>query len=239
VAERLAVALLGPDPRVRRLSDGRWGIVAQASGSPLIEDAAFAVVDVETTGTRPGGSDRVTEMAVVIVQGSRCETVFESLVNPERPIPAMVTAVTRISDGMVRVAPVFDELADQLVAALAGRILVAHNLRFDWRFLTTELKRSRALGLDGQRLCTVRLARQLVPGLASYGLDALAMYFNLTNPARHRAGGDALTTGRLLQRLLDLARGAGARTIADLERMQVKRRKKRRGRRRRSAPESM
>ncbi len=239
VAERLAVALLGPDPRVRRLPDGRWGIVTQAAGSPLIEEAAFAVVDVETTGSRGGGADRITEIAVVIVQGSRCETVFESLVNPERPIPAMVTAVTRITDAMVRVAPPFDELADGLVEALAGRVFVAHNVRFDWRFLTTELKRSRALGLDGQRLCTVRLARQLVPGLPSYGLDSMSDYFDLENPARHRAGGDALATGRLLQRLLDLARGAGARTIADLERMQVKRKKKRRGRRRTSAPESM
>ncbi len=238
VAERLAVALLGPDPRVRRLPDGRWGIVTQAAGSPLIEDVAFAIVDVETTGSRLGGADRITEVAVVIVQGNRCEVVFESLVNPERPIPPMVTAVTRITDAMVRVAPTFDEVADRLVDALAGRVFVAHNLRFDWQFLTTELKRSRALGLEGQRLCTVRLGRQLVPGLPSYGLDSLSIYFDLENPARHRAGGDALATGRLLQRLLGLAREAGARTIADLERMQLKRRKKRRGRRRKSAPES-
>jgi DNA polymerase-3 subunit epsilon len=241
VAERLAIALLGPDPRVRRLADGRWGIVTQAAGSPLIEDASFAVVDVETTGSRAGAArgapDRITEVAVVIVQGSRCEIVFDSLVNPERPIPAMVTAVTRITDAMVRGAPTFEELADQLVEALAGRIFVAHNLRFDWRFLMVELKRARALGLEGQRLCSVRLARQLVPGLGSYGLDAMAHYFDLENPARHRAAGDAWTTGRVWQRLLELARTAGARTIADLERMQIKRRKKRRGRRRPSAPE--
>jgi DNA polymerase-3 subunit epsilon len=237
VAERLTVALLGADPRVRRLSDGRWGIVTQAAGSPLIEDAAFAVVDVETTGSQAGGRDRVTEVAVALVHGSRCELVFDSLVNPERPIPAVVTAVTRITDAMVRAAPVFTDLADPLLECLAGRIFVAHNVRFDWRFVGIELKRARALGLDGQHLCTVRLGRQLVPGLASYGLDTICEYFGVENPARHRAGGDALATGRVLQRLLDLARGAGARTIADLERMQVKRKKKRRGRRRTSAPE--
>lgn len=237
VAERLAVALLGSDPRIKRLTDGRWGIVSQAAGSPLIEDVAFAVVDVETTGSRAGGSDRVTEVAVVVVHGTRCEMVFESLINPERPIPAMVTAVTRITDAMVRAAPTFDQVVDALVDTLAGRVFVAHNLRFDWQFVTSEMKRSRALGLDGPRLCTVRLGRHLVPGLPSYGLDTLSDYFGLENEARHRAGGDAMATGRLLQRLLDLARGKGARTVADLERLQIKRKKKRKGRRRTSAPQ--
>ncbi len=237
VAERLAVALLGADPRVRRLPDGRWGLVAQAAGSPLIEDAAFAVVDVETTGSRPGGSDRVTEVAVVVVQGNRCELVFESLVNPERGIPPMVTAVTRISDQMVRAAPTFDLVADQVLDALAGRVFVAHNARFDWWFLKAELKRARAIGLEGQRLCTVRLGRNLVPGLPSYGLDAIAHYFGFENPARHRAGGDALVTGRVLQRLLELARGRDARTLADLEMLQVRRRRRKKGNRRTSAPE--
>lgn len=237
VAERLAIALLGADPRVRRLPDGRWSLVAQAAGSPLIEDVAFAVVDVETTGSRAGGSDRVTEVAVVVVQGARCDIAYETLVNPERPIPAMVTAITRITDAMVRKAPTFDVVADEVLAALAGRIFVAHNVRFDWRFVVSELKRARALGLDGQRLCTVRLARSLVPGLPSYGLDTLTSYFGFENPARHRAGGDALITGRVLQRLLDLARGREARTLADLEALQVRRRKKRKGKRGRSAPE--
>ena len=227
VAERLAVALLGADPRVRQLPDGRWGLVAAAAGSPLIEEAAFAVVDVETTGSRAGGSDRVTEVAVAVVQGARCEMLFDSLINPERPIPPMVVAITKITDAMVRNAPTFDLVADQLVSALAGRVFVAHNVRFDWHFVRSELKRAKSLGLEGQRLCTVRLARNLIPGLPSYGLDVVQEYFGVENRARHRAGGDALATAVVLQRLLELARGKGARTLTDLETMQVKRRKKR------------
>lgn len=238
VAERLAVALLGADPRVRRLPDGRWSLVAAAAGSPLIGDCAFAVVDVETTGSRSGGADRVTELAVVVVQGERCEVVFETLVNPERPIPAVVTAVTRITDAMVRSAPTFDEVTDQLLEALAGRVFVAHNARFDWRFLNGELRRSRGLGLEGARLCTVRLSRALVLGLGSYALDNVSQYFGVENPARHRAGGDAWTTGRVLQSLLTLARDREARTLQDLEGLQARRTgKKRRGRRRQAAPE--
>jgi DNA polymerase-3 subunit epsilon len=121
VAERLTAALLGADPRVRQLADGRWALVAEAQGSPLREECAFAVVDVETTGMRAAGGDRVTEIAVAVVHGERREVVFESLVNPGRAIPHAIVAVTGITDEMVRHAPSFAEIADQVLAALAGR----------------------------------------------------------------------------------------------------------------------
>ena len=105
ICDRIAVALLGSDPRVRRLTDGRWGLVPEAQGSPLLEECAFAVVDVETTGMRAAGSDRITEIAVVVVCGGRREVVFESLVNPGRPIPPAIRAITNITDEMVRAAP--------------------------------------------------------------------------------------------------------------------------------------
>ncbi|HEY8106933.1 MAG TPA: 3'-5' exonuclease [Gemmatimonadales bacterium] len=233
VADRIVVALLGPDPRVRQLPDGRWSLVAEVQGSPLLDDCAFAVVDVETTGSRAGGGDRVTEVAVVVVQGARCEIVLDELVNPGRPVPAAVTMVTGITDAMVRAAPPFAELAERLLGALAGRVFVAHNARFDWAFLGAELRRARDLTLDGPRLCTVRLARRLVPGLPSCGLDTLTRWFGFENPARHRAGGDALVTARLLARLLGFAREHGARTLADLAALEAERR--RAGKRKRAA----
>ena len=187
VAHRIAVALLGPDPRVRQLTDGRWSLVAEVQGSPLLDDCAFAVVDVETTGSRAGGGDRVTEVAVVVLQGARCEVVLNALVNPGRPIPAAVSMVTGITDAMVRAAPGFAELAEPLLAALAGRVFVAHNARFDWAFLAAELRRARDLALDGPRLCTVRLSRRLVPGLPSCGLDTLTRWFGFHNPEIGRA----------------------------------------------------
>src|ERR1041385_3562664 len=88
-------------------SSGRRVAGTAARGAPLLEECAFAVVDVEPTGMRPTASDRVTEIAVVLVQGARCELVFESLVNPGRPIPAMVSAMTGITDRMVSAPPPF------------------------------------------------------------------------------------------------------------------------------------
>ena len=83
---------------VRQFGDGRWGLVAEAQGSPLLDECAFAVVDVETTGMRAAGSDRITEIAVVVVHGGRREVVVDSLINPGRTIPPAVRAITNITD---------------------------------------------------------------------------------------------------------------------------------------------
>jgi DNA polymerase III subunit epsilon len=233
ICDRIAVALLGADPRVRQLADGRWALVPEAQGSPLLDECAFAVVDVETTGMRSGFGDRITEIAVAVVHGGRREIVFDSLVNPERPIPRAVRSITNITDDMVRGAPRFSDVAESLLATLAGRVFVAHNARFDWNFVSAELQRSRALTLDGARLCTVRLARRLVKGVRSCGLDNLCRFFGFNNQARHRAAGDALVTAELLCRLLALAREEGARTLQDLALIEARR--TRVGRRKRRA----
>ena len=152
----------------------------------------------------------------MVVHGGRREVVLDSLVNPGRPIPPAICAITNITNDMVRDAPTFAEVADQVLAALAGRVFVAHNARFDWGFVSAEVRRARDLALDGPRLCTVRLARRLVQGVRSCGLDNLTQYFGFENAARHRAAGDALVTADLLERLLRLAREEGARTLQDL-----------------------
>jgi DNA polymerase III subunit epsilon len=232
ICDRVAIALLGADPRVRQLADGRWALVPEAQGSPLLDDCAFAVVDVETTGMRALYGDRITEIAVAVVHGERREIVFESLVNPERPIPRAIRAITNITNDMVRDAPRFSELTGRLLGALAGRVFVAHNARFDWNFVSAELRRSRDLTLDGSRLCTVRLARRLVKGVRSCGLDNLCRFFGFRNDARHRAAGDALVTAELLCRLLRLAREEGARTLQDLAIIEARRTGARRRKRR-------
>ena len=226
VADRLAAALLGADPRVRKLDDGRWAGIAAASQSPMLDEVAFAVLDVETTGTRSSDDDRVTDVAVVLVQGARCELVFESLVNPGRSIPFYITTMTGISDDMVKDAPTFDGIADELLNVLSGRVFTAHNARFDWGFIDAEVKRTRGLALVGTRMCTVKLARALLPELPSRGLDHLQEYFNIPNQARHRARGDALATAELLGRLLEMARERNCRTLADVEAMIAVGRKK-------------
>jgi DNA polymerase-3 subunit epsilon len=217
VAERVAVALIGADPRVRRQQNGNWVLVRGDSDATRIADCTFAVIDVETTGGRSGKGDRITEIAIWTVAGGRVRRAFETLVNPKRPIPRFVSSLTNITDAMVREAPTFDDIADTVTDHLAGRIFVAHNARFDWAFLARELKRSRDVALSGPRLCTVQLTRRLVPGLRSRGLDSVAAYFGIEITGRHRAGGDAEATAHILTKLLDLAGERGIETVEELQ----------------------
>jgi len=223
IAERVVAALLGADPRVRRLEDGRWAVVAAGAGSPSLEACRFAVVDVETTGSRPGRGDRVVEVAVVAVDGGEIHLAYETLVNPGRPLPPFVRSLTGLDDEMLRDQPEFADVADALLAALAGRVFAAHNARFDWAFLQAEFRRAGGRALLGPRICTVRLARRLVPDLGSRGLDQVTRYFGIPVARRHRAGGDALAAAAVLVRLIELARECGARTLEDLERVSRRR----------------
>jgi DNA polymerase-3 subunit epsilon len=216
IAERLAIALLGADPRVCQLADGRWAAVSAARQIASLSECTFAVVDVETTGTRSRMDDRITEIAIVAVSNGVVKLAFDSLINPERYIPPRITAVTGITNEMVMRAPRFAEVSDAILGALSGRIFVAHNARFDWNFVDAELRRARDLVLSGPRLCTVRLARRLVIGVDSCGLDSLTHWFGWENQARHRAAGDALVTAQLLTRLIQLATERGAHTVDDL-----------------------
>jgi DNA polymerase-3 subunit epsilon len=218
VAERLATALLGADPRFSAELDGRWSVVPEPAwlGVPL-GDVRFAVVDVETTGMRSRGDDRITEIAIVHVDGPRVALAFEALVNPGRPIPWRIAQLTGITEAMVAAAPPFATVADQVAAALAGRVFVAHNARFDWGFVRAEL--DRALGYEARmpQLCTVRLCRRLVPELERRSLDSVMHFFGLETDRRHRAAGDALVTAQALRRLLARATDAGLRTWQDLD----------------------
>lgn len=237
IAERVAAALLGSHPRIRRLTDGRWSIAAtDDAGQPLVS-LTFAVVDVETTGNRAGGGDRITEIAVVTLVDGRPEVVLDRLVNPECPISRYVKALTGITEEMVAQEPTFAQLADEVAAHLSGRIFVAHNARFDWSFIARELKRTRDLTVDGPRLCTVRLAKRLIPGLRNRGLDSVAAYFGIEIERRHRAGGDALATAHIFQRLLERAREQGVETLEALA--QLGRPRGRRRRKRRASPMPM
>jgi DNA polymerase-3 subunit epsilon len=220
VAEHMAAALFAGRRQFVREPDGRWGLVrdvGRPSTDPLA-DLTYAVVDVEATGGRMSGGDRITEVAVVEVRNGVATTLVDTLVNPQRGIPPWISSLTNISADMVRSAPVFAEICDQLLGALDGRVFVAHNANFDWRFLNMEIERATGRTLGGRRLCTVRLVKKMLPALRRRSLDHVALHYDVEITRRHRAGGDALATARVLVRLLDEARRQGCATWDDLER---------------------
>jgi len=213
-ADRIATALLASDPRFTRTTDGRWTLVTTAVvSSPALDGCRFAVVDVETTGTRARRGDRIIEIAVV---SAEAQVLFHTLVNPGIPVPPFVGSLTGITDGMLREAPSFDAVVDGLLDALRDTVFVAHNARFDWAFVSAEVERARGLLLQGPRVCTMRLARRLLPDLPRRNLDTVSYHFGITIEGRHRAVGDAVAAARVLHRLLGLAKERGAVTLADL-----------------------
>jgi DNA polymerase-3 subunit epsilon len=202
-----------PDRRGQR-ARRRAGVPA-APPQPL-SALSWVVVDVETTGGQPP-SDRITEIAAVIVRDGEVKEVYETLVNPERSIPPFVSRLTNITWDMVKGAPTFSLIAPRIVQALEGSVFVAHNAAFDWKFVSHEVSRASGTRLVGSRLCTVRLARRLLPHLPRRSLDHVANYYGVEITGRHRAAGDALATARCLIRLLDDARERGCTTWEDLD----------------------
>jgi DNA polymerase III subunit epsilon len=210
--------LLGADPRFRVDRDGVWSMDPSLAplGRPLAE-VGFAVVDVETTGGGVERGHRITEIAVVEVHGGRIVDEYQTLVNPGRRIPPGVTALTGITDAMVATAPLFEDVAEEVVRRLEGRVFVAHNVAFDWAFVSGELIRTMGESPDPVRMCTVRMVRRLVPELRHRNLDVVSRHFGVEVLGRHRAYGDALATARILLRLLDEAAGRGLEDLAALD----------------------
>ena len=231
-----------PIPRIAPIAgvERIGGLAPVSSGCPPgLAALPYVVVDVETTGTSADRGDRITEIAAIVVRDGQVTDRFETLVNPERPIPPWVTALTNISWSMVKDAPRFRDICDQVLAVLDGRIFVGHNAEFDWRFLCAEVMRSTGRRLDGSRLCTLRLARRLLPQLRSRRLDSVAQFYGIDLRDRHRAGGDAAATAHILLRLLADARGHACESWEDLQRLLDTPAGPRRGRRRPAMPRSL
>ncbi|MEX0907545.1 MAG: exonuclease domain-containing protein [Gemmatimonadota bacterium] len=168
-----------------------------------IRSLEYAIVDVETTGGSWGHGHRITDIAAVRLRGDGTVVdEYRTLINPERSIPAFITKLTNITPAMVRDAPVFRDAAPHIARVLGGAIFVAHNAAFDWHFVGAEFERA-GVPLRGRTLCTVNLARKVVPELRSRSLDSLVYFFDIPVEQRHRAYGDAVATAELFRRLLD------------------------------------
>ena len=160
----------------------------------------YAVVDIETTGGY-AGSHRITEIAIVQHDGTSITAEYQTLINPDRNIPSFITNLTGITNEMVSEAPRFEEVADEILGRLEGKIFVAHNAQFDFGFLKREFEGC-GIAWTPKRLCTVRLGRKIVPGLKSYSLGILAQHLGIGIENRHRAMGDALATAKIFSSLL-------------------------------------
>nr|HMT30862.1 exonuclease domain-containing protein [Bacteroidia bacterium] len=166
----------------------------------------FAVVDLETTGGH-AGTDKIIEIAIYIHDGTRIVDEYSSLVNPGVEIPYFISKLTGITDDMVATAPTFSEIAGDIAAMLSNHVFVAHNVMFDYQFISFALKQE---GYEYERklLCTCRTSRTLLPGLPSYSLGKLCRSLSISLTDAHRASADAKATTYILDLLLAKTKGS-------------------------------
>ena len=177
---------------------------------------ALAFVDLETTGTA-AASDAITEVGIIRVTANPAAgappdvSEWSTLVNPGVPIPPAIQALTGITDAMVRDAPTFAAIADEVATRTADALFVAHNARFDYGFLKHAFARLDRR-FSARSLCTVKLSRRLFPDAERHNLDSVIERHALSVEGRHRALGDARVLWAFVQALY---RDFDAATIAD------------------------
>ena len=196
--------ILSAETEVVLSVDGYWSAVGEAAspGDHPLKD--FIALDVETTGLRPL-HQRITEVAAIRFTDGQVTARYSSLVNPERRIPLAIAKLTGITDADVAAAPVFAEVADDLLDFLGHGPVVGHNVRFDIGFVNAELKRIGKPPLGNATVDTVSLAHRLIPGLRKPTLERVAKALGLVPGRLHRAEADAELTGQVANHL---ARGA-------------------------------
>ena len=159
----------------------------------------IAFVDIETTGGR-AERDRVIEIGIVRVEDNKITNTYQSLINPDRYVPAEIELLTGIKSSMLEKAPSFKDISETILESLSDCVFVAHNVRFDYSFLLHEFER---LGhsFSMKHFCTVKLSRTLFPQFPRHNLDAIIQRYNLTCENRHRAFDDAHMLYQFYQKL--------------------------------------
>jgi DNA polymerase-3 subunit epsilon len=184
-------------------------------GVPLA-DVTFVVVDLETTGGSPVDAG-ITEIGAVLMRGGERLATFQTLVDPERPIPPFIAHLTGIDDRLVTGAPPIAAVLPSFLEFARGAVFVAHNARFDFSFLNADLERLDHPPLPGPPVCTAKLARRIVwPDVPNVRLRTLARYFRTRAEPCHRAFADAEACSEVLRGLLELGERLGITTLGDL-----------------------
>lgn len=150
---------------------------------------SIVFLDVETTGASIY-HDRIIEIGMLRVDDNHLSQTYQTLINPERYVPPEITRLTGIAAKNLENAPAFRQVSEEILELLSDSILAAHNARFDYSFLKNEFKRQN-ISFSPKQICTVKLSRQLYPGVYHHNLDSIIERFNLRCEKRHRAFDDA------------------------------------------------
>lgn len=166
-------------------------------------DTVYAVIDLETTGPDAGNGDRIIQFGCALIKKGQIIQTLSQMINPDTEIPGAIQQLTGISPKMLVAAPYFEEVAPTLAQLLAGKVIVAHNVNFDFPFLSTEMQQCGLPALTNKAIDTVQLAQIVMPSEQSYRLVDLTRKLKIRHDNPHRADSDAISTAKLFMYLQD------------------------------------
>lgn len=217
-ARMLVADLIARDPRLT-LNGDTVELEQSDFDSRELVDTEFVVFDLETTGVKTSQA-RITEIGAYRVKNGEVTGEFHTLVNPEMPIPWFIVRLTGITDEMVAEAPLFADVAHDLLSFIGDSVLVAHNSAFDMRFLNYEIGRVFPdYRVANPCLCTVQLSRRLLPDIVNHKLKTVAEHYSIDLVNHHRASADAYATAHIFLNLLTKMQDAGTTDLATVRQM--------------------
>lgn len=224
LAKMLALDLVEKDARLF-LNEDFLELIQNDFAAKRLLETDFVVFDLETTGAKTPPC-RITEIGAYKVRHGRIAEEFQTLINPETPIPPFITQLTGISDRMVKAAPRFADVAERFLDFIGDSVLVAHNAHFDMRFLNHEIGRMyQDYRLGNPHLCTVHLSRRLLPDLVNHRLHTVAEHYAIYIKNRHRAADDALATANIFCNFLVQMNEAGITDLGAAQKLKGERKR--------------
>lgn len=175
----------------------------------------FTVIDIETTGLNRN-KDKITEIGALKIENNRIVDKFETLIDPEVNIPAEITQITGITDKMVRDKPKICDILPKFLDFIKNDILIAHNSVFDIGFLNSNCSKYVNKSLENRDICTMNLARKIIPTIPSYKLSSLCNYFDIKNEYTHRAMSDVYATTKLFFKFQAIMHNNGLKQDQDI-----------------------
>jgi DNA polymerase III subunit alpha, Gram-positive type len=213
LAKFLILGIVKDEPRLM-LNDDIVELIPLNHDAIKLAETDYVVFDFETTGAKCPPC-RVTEIGAYRIEKGKIAGEFQTLINPETPIPPFITELTSITDAMVADAPKFAEIAEDFLEFIGDAVLVAHNSPFDMKFLDHEIGRIfHGYRIANPNLCTVQLSRKLVPDIENHKLKTVAEHFCVDLTNHHRAACDANATAKIFVELLSKLEEKGVDDLA-------------------------
>jgi len=185
-----------------------------------LERECYAVVDIETTGLNPEENE-IIEIGALLIQEREIKDVFSTLISGSSPIPPEIEGLTGIKDEFLKNEPSISQVLPSFLKFIGEATLVVHNVDFDIVFLKTHISKILKTELNNKSICTLKVAKVLLPNLGNYKLHTVAEYLKIPISTRHRAIGDAEITYQIWMKFLTLLKDKKINTKSDLEKLLI------------------